>query len=107
MTETKLFMASLPLYWSGVTIAAISTFLGPVHSYPFGSAVHYSIVLTFFIFNMNITHKCGLIYTERPRTPRASMAKTIPQAVILTARIMDNLTDFGFFRTVLDEVRPT
>ena len=105
VTRSTLFLVSLPVYWGGQSTAAVWTFLGPLDSYPFQSSVHFLIFITVAVAPLNVTHKCGLLYTEHPPTPRSSMLKPMLKAAVMTSRFMDNLTDFGLFRTVLDEVR--
>jgi hypothetical protein len=79
---------------------------GPIKYVPFGSPIQFLVVLIVQTVASNFVLATGALQKERPAQPMRGIVPLMTRAMVLSARIMDTLTDMSFFRILDAEVLP-
>ena len=85
------------------TCNVVAGFLVPPEHTPFGSALHNTVVAGLMALSVNAAYL--LVPLQSPPQPRPSVFPVLLEAVTLTLRMLDALTDVTFVHVLLEEVR--
>jgi hypothetical protein len=69
-----------------------------------GNIIHFLAVIAVALFSGIICNKAGMLFSEHPDCPRTSMWKPVLQSLMVTVRLVDNLTDISEIRVVVIQV---
>lgn len=71
---------------------------------PFGDVVHITVVVGVYFWARVFVNSVGFFHSHCPTEPRSNYLPQILDAVVVSVRFMDGLTDMAFFRVLLHEV---
>lgn len=98
------YMITLPIVWTTWSVTFSLGFLGPLENIPFGSFIHFLLVVGLCLFTGNLANKSGMLFMDHPAEPRNSMYKQLFGSAVSTVRLIDNFTDMSFVRIILTQV---
>lgn len=83
----------------------LASFIGPTSAIPFGRPIEYTVVVGVFLWSRIFLNHAGFYHTYLPKTPHKSYVPHLVKSAMMSARMLDCLTDMAFARVLFHEVR--